>query len=115
MSRYINADCLIARLEHAKENIVASHPLVTEVHRSAIDFAIEVVNSMPYLYADDAIQEAMKAVREKALDDFAEAVCEKAHDNSIQIMIENLPADIITLDFVSEMAVDIAEKMKGGE
>lgn len=49
MSRYINADCLIARLEHAKETIVASHPLVTEVHRSAMDFAIEMIESMPYL------------------------------------------------------------------
>ena len=49
MSRYINADCLVARLEHAKENIVASNELVTEVHRSAMDFAIETIESMPYL------------------------------------------------------------------
>jgi hypothetical protein len=115
MSKYINAESLVRKLEGYKKSIVASHPLVTAVHESAMDFAIEVIENMPCLYADEAIQEAMKAVREKALDDFAEAVCEKANDNSIQIMIENLPADIITLDFVSEMAVDIAEQMKGGE
>ena len=110
--KYINAEELIKKLEHYRETIVASHPLVTAVHQSAIDFSIEVVKNMPCLYADEAMQEAMKAVREKALDDFAEAVCDKASDNSVQIMIENTRADILTLDFVSEMAVDIAERLK---
>lgn len=113
--KYINAESLVRKLEHYRDTIVASNPLVTEVHRSAMNFTIEVVENMPCLYADEAMQEAMKAVREKALDDFAEAVCDKASTNSLQIMIEDMRADIVTLDFISEMAVDIAERLKGGK
>lgn len=51
----------------------------------------------------------------KAIDDFAEKLCDKVTDDSLQVMFpDGLWGDVVTLDYVTEIACEIAEQMKGG-
>ena len=51
----------------------------------------------------------------KAIDEFAERICNKATDDSLQVMLpDGFRADVVTLDYVTEIAVKIAWKNWNG-
>jgi len=57
----------------------------------------------------------IQAVRNAAIDEFAEKLCDKVTDDSLQVMLpDGLWADVVTLDYATEIACEIAEQMKGG-
>ena len=47
----------------------------------------------------------------KAIDDFAEMVCEKVE--SFTTVISGIKADVLTLDYLTEFVFEIAEQLKG--
>lgn len=50
-----------------------------------------------------------------AVDKFAERICDRVNDDSLQVVLPNgFRADVITIDYVAEIAVEIAEQLKGG-
>ena len=66
------------------------------------------------LVSVDDIKLIAKEARNKGIDKFAEAICDKVSDDSIQVMLpDGFRADVVTIDYVSEIAVKIAEEMKG--
>jgi hypothetical protein len=59
------------------------------------------------------IDELQEKTYNKAVDDFAEAICDKIADDSIQVMLpDGFRADVVTIDYVAEIAVEIAGRLK---
>ena len=53
-------------------------------------------------------------IRNKAIEEFAEAICVNASADSLKVMLpDGFRADVVTIDFVNEMVIKIAESMKG--
>jgi len=75
-----------------------------------------------YEVLDNAIQKLAKyennekEIRNKAIDEFAERICNACSAKSTGLYSSNgFIADIMTLDGITETVVKIAEHMKGGE
>ena len=50
----------------------------------------------------------------RAIDDFAELICEKASESSERCVFPGgISMDVITLDYISDMVLEVAEQLKG--
>ena len=56
----------------------------------------------------------VEEIRNKAIDEFAEKLCNVCSDNSSEFYFGNHKVDVLTLDGITEIAVEIAEQLKGG-
>ena len=57
-----------------------------------------------------------KEARDKAIDDFAEMLCEALQDQATEVQMEDgILYDILTVDGVTDIVMEIAERMKNGE
>lgn len=53
-------------------------------------------------------------IRNKAIEEFAEAISVNVSADSLKVMLpDGFRADVVTIDFVNEMVIKIAESMKG--
>lgn len=56
-----------------------------------------------------------KEIRAKAIDEFAEELCNVCFEESLEVTINDIiKADVLTLDGVTEIIMEIAEQMKEG-
>ena len=61
------------------------------------------------------IERYVKKVRDKAIDKFAEKICDRTSEASATIVKDGIEFDVVTVDFVTELAWEIAEEMRCAE
>ena len=54
-------------------------------------------------------------IRNKAIDEFAEKICDRTSEASATIVKDGIEFDVVTVDFVTELAWEIAEEMRCAE
>ena len=59
------------------------------------------------------VKEFKQEVREQAIDEFAEKLCDEVEYFTREI--DGLKADLLTLDYFAELVLEIAEQLKGGK
>lgn len=63
---------------------------------------------------EEHYEKELAQAREKAIDEFAEKLCEALQDQVSEIQMEDgILYDILTLDGVVDVVLDVAERMKG--
>ena len=86
--------------------------MITPIWRLTIQQLFERQSDL-VMSADD-IKELAKNERNKAIDEFAEAIMVKATELSEKVVFDGrLVGDALSLDCVSDMVLEIAEQMKG--
>lgn len=99
--------------EHKKSSLMCKkkEELVKEIMR--LEHNVNVMNERLHNQAN-AIKRYEQEARSKAIDDFAEAICDKATDECFLVTLpDELRAEVVTLDYISEIAVEIAKQLKG--
>lgn len=62
------------------------------------------------------IVDAVQAERNKAIDEFCKKICEKTTESSERCIFPGgIVSDIVTLDYVTDIAFEIAFEMRGAE
>ncbi len=53
-------------------------------------------------------------IRNKAIDEFSERMCDRSCQESFRAIINSVPDDILTQDAVADLVWEVAEQMKAG-
>ena len=68
-----------------------------------------------FVVLDISQEDYDERIRNKAIDEFAEKMCEKTAESSERCIFPGgITSDVISLDYISEIVIEIAEQMKGG-
>lgn len=58
----------------------------------------------------------MDEIRNKAIDEFAEAICTKTTEKSMEVLLSSvLRKDVVTVERIAELVCEIAEQLKAKE
>lgn len=63
---------------------------------------------------ENSLEEHEKEIRNKAISEFAERMCDRSCEESFRAVINGVPYDILTQDAVADLAWEIEKELKGG-
>lgn len=70
---------------------------------------------IPTFRVEQALEHYGQAIRNKAIDEFAEKLSNECFEQSMTVVFENrVRADVLTLDGVTEIIFQIAQQLKAG-
>lgn len=81
---------------------------------------VDILKQLPYVeelykYGVNKLEELMNDIRNKAIDEFAEKLCDICFEESMTVVFEDkVKADILTVDGITEIIWELAEQMKAG-
>ena len=100
--------------EFSHEEYMINEPFCKETMRMMREFIGHASHLLDCAYAK--IEKAKKKARAKAIDDFAEAITNRADEESFLVTLpDGLRADVVTTDFIGDLVLEIMEELKGGE
>ena len=82
---------------------------------------VEILKQLPYVeelykYGVNKLEELMNDIRNKAIDEFAEKLCDVCFEESMTVVFEDkVKADILTVDGITEIIWELAEQLKAGD
>jgi hypothetical protein len=103
-------DCTDGCSEAVKMAVDALQGSVKKKHIGSDNMVISSSDLMTILNTDNE-----KEIRAKAIDEFAEKICCEVYDDSLTVMLpDGFRADVVTIDYVNELVLKIAEQLKEG-
>ncbi|MBQ8279511.1 MAG: hypothetical protein IJZ23_06995 [Roseburia sp.] len=99
--------------EFSHEEYMINEPFCKETMRMMREFIGHASHLLDC--ADAKIKKAKRTARAKAVDDFAEKLCEVCCENAYNTTINGIEnVDILTVDSLMEIVMETAEQLKGG-
>lgn len=86
--------------------------MITPIKTMTINQIVERKDDL--LMSDDDIKELARNVRNKAISEFAERMCDRSCEESFRAVINGIPYDILTQDAVADLAWEIEKELRGG-